>query len=109
MEGKTGGEPHSIETSRSFAAWFDETGRFVAKPFQEYLANAVPAIGRQDPAKVKSASQDLLDANPDLLDAVMAGAGKAKGSEGATAAAATTASTTTAAEPTEKKGKRRKN
>lgn len=68
-------------------------GVFVVRPFQEFLASEVPIIGKRDPKRVKTASQDLLGDNPDLLDAVVA----------ANAAA------TTAAEPVEKKGgKRRK-
>ncbi|KAK2592227.1 hypothetical protein QQS21_010079 [Conoideocrella luteorostrata] len=94
VENKTG-EPQSIEVSKSFASWFDETGHFVVKPFQEFLASAVPAIGKRDPKKVKSVAQDMLGANPELLDAMLAGAGD----EGSS----------TAAETAEKKGKRRKN
>ncbi|QUC22361.1 uncharacterized protein UV8b_06602 [Ustilaginoidea virens] len=99
VEGASG-KPQSIETSGSFAAWFDETGRFVARPFQEFLASAVPAIGKQDPAKVKSVAQDMLGANPELLDAVLA-SGVSGGGEAT--------STSTAAETAEKKGQRRKN
>lgn len=91
------GETQTIEVSRSFTEWFDETGRFVAKPFQEFLASSVPAIGRQDPKRVKSVAQDMLGANPELLDAMLAGSGA--GDE----------ATSTAAETAEKKGKRRKN
>jgi signal peptidase complex subunit 2 len=61
-----------LEIARPFAEWFDEAGYFVAKPFQELLATNIPLVGRQDPKRIKSASQDLLDANPDLLDAVLA-------------------------------------
>ncbi|KAF4122939.1 Microsomal signal peptidase 25 kDa subunit (SPC25) [Geosmithia morbida] len=63
----------SLEISRSFTEWFDETGRFVANPFQEFLASSVPIIGKADPTRVKSASQELIDANPELLDAILAG------------------------------------
>lgn len=89
-----GAEPQVIEVAKPFAAFFDETGRFVAAPFQEALASSVPAIGKADPKRVKLASQAILDANPDLLDAVLAA--NAEGSS-------------TAAEAAEKKGgKRRK-
>ncbi len=53
----------------------------------------MPAIGKQDPNKVKSSSRDMLGANPELLDAMLAG----DGDEGSSTATA------------EKKGKRRKN
>ncbi|GJN80458.1 microsomal signal peptidase subunit [Purpureocillium lilacinum] len=93
--------PEVVELSKPFATFFDETGRFVAQPFQEALASAVPAIGRRDPKRVKLASQAMLDANPDLLDAVLA-ANSAQ-AEGEKSGAAT------GAEPAEKKGgKRRK-
>ncbi|PFH61756.1 hypothetical protein XA68_16376 [Ophiocordyceps unilateralis] len=64
-----------LEFTAPFASFFDETGRFVVKPFQELLASSVPQIGKLDPkraASSKAASQDLLDADPDLLDAVLA-------------------------------------
>ncbi|KAG6118481.1 hypothetical protein E4U13_000195 [Claviceps humidiphila] len=95
-EGKSGA-PQEIKVARSFAQWFDETGRFVVKPFQEFLASSVPAIGKQDPNKVKSVAQEFVNANPELLDAMMAGSGPAD--EGGS----------TSAETAEKKGKRRKN
>lgn len=53
----------------------------------------MPAIGKQDPKKVKSASQDVYGANPDVLDAMLAGAGEGN---------------STGADAAEKKGKRRK-
>ncbi|KYK56943.1 Signal peptidase complex subunit 2 [Drechmeria coniospora] len=94
VEPKKGGV-QVIELAKPFAAFFDETGRFVAAPFQEILASAIPAIGKQDPKRVKIVSQDKLDANPELLEAVLA-ASAADGSA-------------SGAEPTEKKaGKRRK-
>ncbi|KAG6010823.1 hypothetical protein E4U21_004211 [Claviceps maximensis] len=95
-EGKTGG-PQEVEVSRSFGEWFDETGRFAVKPFQEFLASSVPAIGKQDPKRIKSVAQDLVGANPELLDAMLAGT--APGDEAGS----------TAADTTEKKSRRRKN
>lgn len=74
VEPKTGGKPQTYTIARDFNGWFDEVGFFVAAPFQEMLASAVPAIGKQDPKRVK-ASQETLDANPDLLDAVLAASG----------------------------------
>ncbi|ATY62030.1 Signal peptidase complex subunit 2 [Cordyceps militaris] len=65
------GKPQTYTLAKEFAGWFDEIGYFVAAPFQEMLASAVPLIGRQDPKRVK-ASQETLNANPDLLDAVLA-------------------------------------
>lgn len=95
-EGKSGA-PQEIKVSRSFAKWFDETGRFVVKPFQEFLASSVPAIGKQDPNKARSVAQEFVNANPELLDAMMAASGPAD--EGGS----------TSTETAEKKGKRRKN
>ncbi|KAG5952742.1 hypothetical protein E4U53_000012 [Claviceps sorghi] len=97
-QGKTGG-PQESAVSGSFAEWFDETGRFVAKAFQEFLASSVPAVGKQDPKRIKGVAQDLVGANPELLDAVLAGAVSGPGND----------AESTAAETTAKKGKRRKN
>ncbi|KEY70024.1 hypothetical protein S7711_04039 [Stachybotrys chartarum IBT 7711] len=91
------GESQTLELAKPFNQWFDETGLFVAVPFQEVLASGVPVIGKHDPRRVKAESQALYDANPELLDAVLAA-----NTEGVSGAS-------TAAEPTEKKGgKRRK-
>ncbi|OAA71321.1 Signal peptidase complex subunit 2 [Cordyceps fumosorosea ARSEF 2679] len=65
------GKPQKYTLAREFAGWFDEVGFFVAAPFQEMLASAVPLIGKQDPKRVK-ASAATVDASPDLLDAVLA-------------------------------------
>ncbi|KAM0562457.1 hypothetical protein ACHAPJ_002147 [Fusarium lateritium] len=83
------------EVSKPFSGWFDETGQFVAVPFQELLANSVPLIGKRDPKRV-TVSQELLDASPDVLDAILA-------------ANSATAETTSTADVTEKKGGKRRN
>ncbi|KAH6890561.1 microsomal signal peptidase 25 kDa subunit-domain-containing protein [Thelonectria olida] len=62
---------HVFTFSKPFTAWFDETGRFVAVPFQELLATTVPLVGKCDPKRV-TVSQDLLDATPEVLDAILA-------------------------------------
>ncbi|RFU76178.1 microsomal signal peptidase subunit [Trichoderma arundinaceum] len=61
-----------IEVAKPFASFFDESGYFVAAPFQQILATAVPVVGKLDPKRIKSESQDMLNANPELLDAVLA-------------------------------------
>ncbi|KAJ6783417.1 hypothetical protein PWT90_02227 [Aphanocladium album] len=71
---KGGGKAQTYSLAKEFAGWFDEVGFFVAAPFQEMLASAVPLIGKQDPKRVK-VSQETLDANPGLLDAVLAASG----------------------------------
>jgi hypothetical protein len=35
-----------------FTRWFTTDGRFVAKPFQQFLASEIPIIGAADPANV---------------------------------------------------------
>ncbi|KAH7263171.1 microsomal signal peptidase 25 kDa subunit-domain-containing protein [Fusarium tricinctum] len=80
--------------SKPFTGWFDETGQFVAIPFQELLANSVPVIGKRDPKRV-TVSSELLGASPDVLDAILA-------------ANATGAETVTADVTENKGGKRRK-
>ncbi len=42
-----------MEISSRFTRWFDNDGFFVAKPFQQWLASEVPAIGEADPANVE--------------------------------------------------------
>ncbi|EHK47599.1 hypothetical protein TRIATDRAFT_129673 [Trichoderma atroviride IMI 206040] len=61
-----------IEVAKPFASFFDESGYFVAVPFQQILATSVPVIGKLDPRRIKSESQDMLNANPELLDAILA-------------------------------------
>ncbi|KAF5013748.1 hypothetical protein FDECE_289 [Fusarium decemcellulare] len=85
-----------LKISKPFTGWFDETGQFVAIPFQELLATSVTLIGKRDPKRV-TVSQDLLDASPDVLDAILA------------ANSTTAEGSSTAAEASGKKGgKRRK-
>ncbi|KAF5000310.1 hypothetical protein FGRMN_1854 [Fusarium graminum] len=87
-------KPSVHKISKPFTGWFDETGQFVAVPFQELLANSVPAIGKRDPKRV-TVSKELLDASPDVLDAILAA--NATGVESVTAGV------------TEKKGGKRRN
>lgn len=90
------GSTKTIKLAKSFTQWFDETGRFVVAPFQQMLASSVPTIGKRDPKRV-AVSQELLDASPDVLDAILA------------SSAASEDGNSTAAEPVAKKGgKRRK-
>lgn len=65
-------EPKEYKLSPGFNTFFDETGLYVAHPFQVALATAIPLVGQYDPKRIKAASQDLLDTNPELLDAVLA-------------------------------------
>ena len=73
-------EPTVIEVSRPFTEWFDASGLFVAKPFQEFIVASVPLVARYDPKRVNTVSQELLDADPALLDAVLK-AGEATGTD----------------------------
>ncbi|KAK4061951.1 hypothetical protein H0G86_007553 [Trichoderma simmonsii] len=71
-----------IEVAKPFASFFDESGYFVAAPFQQILATAVPVVGKADPKRIKSESQDMLNANPELLDAILAAnSGSATGAD----------------------------
>ncbi len=49
------GKEEMKKISSSFTRWFDQDGFFVAKPFQQWLASEIPAIGRADPANAKAA------------------------------------------------------
>ncbi|KAI9167520.1 Signal peptidase complex subunit SPC2 [Paramyrothecium foliicola] len=91
------GETQTYEVNKHFKEWFDVAGRLIATPLQEILASSVPLIGKRDPKRVKMASQELLDGNPELLDAILA----ANNASGA-------AASTTAAEPAEKKAEKRR-
>jgi hypothetical protein len=75
-----------IEIAKPFASFFDESGYFVAAPFQQILATAVPIVGKLDPKRIKSESQDMLNASPEILDAILAANNAAAASTGAEAA-----------------------
>jgi hypothetical protein len=67
-----GGKPkrERLEVSRAFTEWFDAAGHFVAAPFQTVLASAVPVIGRLDPKRVVSSTDDATVPayTPEMLD-----------------------------------------
>lgn len=42
-------KPQPLKLSARFTRWFDQDGTFVAKPFQQWLASEVAAIGQADP------------------------------------------------------------
>ena len=80
--------PNTTTTfSRPFSSWFDEQGRFVALPFQQMLASAIPIVGAADPQHVVSAKGGagagaLEGASPEVLDALLeASRGVASGAE----------------------------
>ncbi|KAH0495845.1 hypothetical protein TgHK011_009373 [Trichoderma gracile] len=75
-----------IEIAKPFASFFDESGYFVAAPFQQILATAVPIVGKLDPKRIESESQDMLNASPEILDAILAANNAAAASTGAEAA-----------------------
>ncbi|TFB00974.1 Signal peptidase complex subunit 2 [Trichoderma ghanense] len=82
----TSAKSRIIEIAKPFASFFDESGYFVAAPFQQILATAVPIVGKLDPKRVKSESQDMLNASPELLDAILAANNAAANATGAQAA-----------------------
>ncbi|KAI0484667.1 microsomal signal peptidase 25 kDa subunit-domain-containing protein [Xylariaceae sp. FL0804] len=104
--------PQPIELARPFTEWFDAQGHFVARPFQAMLVAAVPAVAQADPKRAAELAEaettsttspsDFADADPELLDALLAGS--AGNDPGATPAIATA----TGAGVASKKGKRRK-
>lgn len=49
---KAGGAWKEVKVEAPFTRWFTQDGFFVAKPFQQWLASEVPAIGEADPANV---------------------------------------------------------
>lgn len=75
-----------IEVAKPFASFFDESGYFVAVPFQEILATAVPVVGKLDPKRIKSESHEVLNASPELLDAILAANSASASTTGAEAA-----------------------
>ncbi|KAL6872375.1 microsomal signal peptidase 25 kDa subunit domain-containing protein [Trichoderma longibrachiatum] len=81
----TSAKSRIIEIAKPFASFFDESGYFVAAPFQQILATAVPIVGKLDPKRIKSESQDMLNASPEILDAILAANNAAAASTGAEA------------------------
>lgn len=82
------GKERRLEFEAPFAAWFDETGRFVALPFQQMLATNIALIGTVDPERVVDLHKQLSGMSPEMLDVLLAGASAgAVGSSTATEAA----------------------
>lgn len=46
----------TLEIEAPFTRWFTVDGEFIAKPFQQWLASAVPVIGKADSASVSKKS-----------------------------------------------------
>jgi signal peptidase complex subunit 2 len=91
------GEQTKLDVARSFTQWFDFQGRFIVVPFQEMLATEIPLVGKLDPKRIKSATHELLESSPGVLDALLA------------ASSASATGSAVSAEATAKKaGKRRK-
>ncbi len=55
------GKEETKKISSRFTRWFNQDGFFVAKPFQQWLASEVAAIGRADPANAKAAIAGTAD------------------------------------------------
>ncbi|KAI1505344.1 microsomal signal peptidase 25 kDa subunit-domain-containing protein [Biscogniauxia marginata] len=66
------GEAQTIEFARSFTEWFDVQGHFIALPFQTMLATTVPLVGKADPKRAAAATPDFLNADSEVLDALLA-------------------------------------
>ena len=64
------GDKEPLKLSASFTRWFDQDGSFVAKPFQQWLATEVPAIGAADP-KSKQARLESSTGNLQIAEAVV--------------------------------------
>jgi len=70
-----------LKVKAPFTRWFTSDGHFVAKPFQQWLASEVPAIGEADPAnvieeigrgsEVETASAKSMNVNIDNLQDVL--------------------------------------
>lgn len=58
---KAGGKEEKKKISSRFARWFDHDGFFVAKPFQQWLATEIPAVGQADPANAGQAKLEGAD------------------------------------------------
>ena len=63
-------EKEPLKLSASFTRWFDQDGGFVAKPFQQWLATEIPAIGAAD-TKNKQARLDSSIGNLQIAEAVV--------------------------------------
>lgn len=79
------GKPQTMNLSRSFTEWFDETGHFVVTPFQSMLATSVPVVGTLDPSRVNADTKETTPAannavggaeyTAEELDAILAATG----------------------------------
>jgi Microsomal signal peptidase 25 kDa subunit (SPC25) len=84
------GQTKERKISAPFTQWFTADGFFVAKPFQQWLASEVPAVGQADPGNVVeeigrgSGNDQNLNVSLDNLDKVLAGL-KTQGQGGAKA------------------------
>ena len=58
-----GGNEERKEISSRFTRWFDRDGFFVAKPFQQWLASEIPAIGQADPKNAERLKLEDPDEN----------------------------------------------
>ena len=57
------GKEEKKEISSRFTRWFDHDGFFVAKPFQQWLASEILAVGQADPANAGAAKLKSADEN----------------------------------------------
>lgn len=68
-----------MKLSASFTRWFDQDGSFVAKPFQQWLASEIPAIGAADPknkqAKLEGSNGKLQVAEAVVIETPRKGTG----------------------------------
>lgn len=82
---KTGSTPSEWQIRAPFTTWFTSDGYFVARPFQQWLATSIEAIGDAD---VKNASREERDelasptAQVDVLSNEGNGAQEATGADG---------------------------
>ncbi|KAI9809004.1 MAG: hypothetical protein M1825_002293 [Sarcosagium campestre] len=58
-----GGSPQVSHLRTPFSRWFDSDGRFVALPFQQWLASNIPLIGSADRVRLNNlaAKKDSID------------------------------------------------
>lgn len=71
IQDKSTGKIKAFKISKPFSEFFDETGLFVPKPFQEFLATNISVVGKADSKRIQAASEKLLSENPELLSAVL--------------------------------------
>lgn len=76
------GSPKTWQISTPFTTWFTSDGYFVAKPFQQWLATSIEAVGEADQKNTITAEQKMVDAEMSKEDGAVGTTGADVGGAG---------------------------